>query len=364
MRKAVRRGKLRVVREGGERLSLGGGMAIEARRAVRTFSSPLVCIADSGAEVGGGAGNSLLPPPQLYKYAAPDLARIRSVIVDGQVYFANPLDFNDPFDCRMSRPAWSDNPEAALQRGEALLKQARDAGHGDFEPLEEDARRRILNDPEYRENHLRKKQEGLLAHFNMGVCCLTANEKSVQMWAHYAKNHTGVCYKFNMSGYELAATPESGGGIFPFSIVLRVDYLKVFPLRERMGFKPQEFPAVPAHFVEKHEGWKYEQEWRAFMFDSKVSLRGQRLPAEMSAYQGAGLYRHQGTLDGVLLGRRIETATEQEVISMANLRGLGVWKMIPKVNEYDFDLLPRNRRAEEEDAGNGGATPRPDTGTP
>ena len=56
MRRAVRRGKLRVVREGGERLSLGGGMAVEARRAVRTFSSPLVCMADSGAEVGGAAG--------------------------------------------------------------------------------------------------------------------------------------------------------------------------------------------------------------------------------------------------------------------------------------------------------------------
>ena len=54
MRRAVRRGKLQVVREGGERLSLGGGMAVEARRAVRTVSSPLVCMADGGAEVGGG----------------------------------------------------------------------------------------------------------------------------------------------------------------------------------------------------------------------------------------------------------------------------------------------------------------------
>ena len=54
MRRAVRRGKLRVVREGGERLSLGGEMAVEARRAVRTFSSPLVCMANGGAGVGGG----------------------------------------------------------------------------------------------------------------------------------------------------------------------------------------------------------------------------------------------------------------------------------------------------------------------
>ena len=53
MRKAVRRGKLRVVREGGKRLSLGGGMAIEARRAVRTVSSPLVCMAEGLGKIGG-----------------------------------------------------------------------------------------------------------------------------------------------------------------------------------------------------------------------------------------------------------------------------------------------------------------------
>ena len=57
MRRAVRRGKLRVVREGGERLSLGGGMSPDMARTVRTVSSPLVCMADGGAEVGGGNGD-------------------------------------------------------------------------------------------------------------------------------------------------------------------------------------------------------------------------------------------------------------------------------------------------------------------
>ena len=56
MRKAVRRGKLQVVREGEKRLSLGGGMPVESRRAFRTHSSPLVCMADNGAESGGGGG--------------------------------------------------------------------------------------------------------------------------------------------------------------------------------------------------------------------------------------------------------------------------------------------------------------------
>ena len=54
MRKDVRRGKLQVVREGGERSSLGGGIPSGKRRAFRTTGSPLVCMADNGAEVGRG----------------------------------------------------------------------------------------------------------------------------------------------------------------------------------------------------------------------------------------------------------------------------------------------------------------------
>ena len=76
MRKAVRRGKLQVVREGGERLSLGGGMAIEARRAVRTVSSPLVCMADGGAEVGGGSGGEKIY--DIHDYAKDVEAAVKS----------------------------------------------------------------------------------------------------------------------------------------------------------------------------------------------------------------------------------------------------------------------------------------------
>ena len=59
MRKDVRRGKLQVVREGGERSPLGGGIPSGKGRGLRTTGSRLVCMADNGAEVGGGNGGSM-----------------------------------------------------------------------------------------------------------------------------------------------------------------------------------------------------------------------------------------------------------------------------------------------------------------
>ena len=56
MRKAVRRGKLQVVRMRDELSPMGGGIPHEMRRVFRTSGSSAVCMANNGAQVGGGMG--------------------------------------------------------------------------------------------------------------------------------------------------------------------------------------------------------------------------------------------------------------------------------------------------------------------
>ena len=58
MRKAVRRGKLQVVREGGERLTMGREIPPDMSRTIRTFSSPLVCFASREGDNGDNGGGS------------------------------------------------------------------------------------------------------------------------------------------------------------------------------------------------------------------------------------------------------------------------------------------------------------------
>ena len=56
MRKAVRRGKLQVVRMRDELSPMGGGIPHEMRRAFRTNGSSAVCMANNGAQIAKGAG--------------------------------------------------------------------------------------------------------------------------------------------------------------------------------------------------------------------------------------------------------------------------------------------------------------------
>ena len=288
------------------------------------------------------------PPARLYKYAPPNLAHIKSVIVDGQILFTNPLHFNDPFDCRKSRGEWKD-PEAVIRRYHANMEAYKEAGFRSSLNLNTEKERRqheekMKHDSEYRYNWLQETRELILSHLNMGVFCLTCNERSAQMWAHYAGSHAGVCYRFDMSRYELLIMSESGRGAFPFFIVSPVRYFDEFPARESVELVPE---GVPMEFTDKHLDWNYEKEWRAFMPDCRTPLGGQYLPPNWSACQGAGFYHHRGILDGVILGCRAELDVEKEIIEMANFRNLGVWKAMPKIAEYDFDIFPCNQHAEE-----------------
>ena len=157
MRKAVRRGKLRVVREGGERLSLGGGMAIEARRAVRTFSSPLVCMADRGAEVGGNTGQtgkeifsdsvkieSAKLPPLPRAVCESNLEAVRRLLSEGADVNAEDMHSLQPLH-HSAMLAYANNPQNARQIAEELIKRgakvnANGAGQN-FTPLHAAAER-------------------------------------------------------------------------------------------------------------------------------------------------------------------------------------------------------------------------------
>ena len=97
-----------------------------------------------------------------------------------------------------------------------------------------------------------------MASKGFGVCCLTTKPDNLPMWAHYADNHEGVCYQFDLSGHASHALDGSvRSPCFPFT------FLKPIRYQEKYRTILPEEEIREDVFLAKSKIWEYESEWRA-----------------------------------------------------------------------------------------------------
>jgi len=82
----------------------------------------------------------------------------------------------------------------------------------------------------------------------IGICSFAGDPRSVLMWSHYAKHHTGLCFIFEVSR-----------DFRTFSQALVVDYSTEFPVAN-WGKNFEQY--LQKAILRKHEGWSYEKERR------------------------------------------------------------------------------------------------------
>lgn len=119
------------------------------------------------------------------------LKRLWQIVVDHELYYANPSSLNDPFECDLIGPYRQflqdivDTPGAA-EKLEISTERMDDIRRSlDLEP-EELQEAMSPEMPKVRED-LRKKYDKLL-----GVLSLSKNPAQPLLWAHYGANHFGV----------------------------------------------------------------------------------------------------------------------------------------------------------------------------
>ena len=201
--------------------------------------------------------NMSKPTPEiLYKYRNFD-ARSISMLRNNQIYFASPLDFNDPFDCVAHEHMLETLNPQSLELLARLHPQVspENITHTNTEHLIEAIQQR----PEFQE--IIAEQKNALNKFlnETGVLCLSSCNDSILMWSHYANYHKGFCIGFkNKIGMqesliigEVAYTKARSNDLIPLSLFSQLvteeeainNLLKVF-------------------FFTKYIDWQYEQEWR------------------------------------------------------------------------------------------------------
>jgi hypothetical protein len=165
------------------------------------------------------------------------------------VYFASPLQFNDPYDCALDATIAEPSPEEVEALRQHYLKRGDLPGRTkqEFETLSQE-RLRELSIGSLSKLALESKQRFLEEY---GVCCFSEVNDNLLMWGHYGGRYKGWCLEFR-TDYE------------PFQKLRRVIYSDRMPQISLAAFASDN---GGEQFIDllctKSLSWQYEREWRA-----------------------------------------------------------------------------------------------------
>ncbi|RYX82989.1 DUF2971 domain-containing protein [bacterium] len=191
------------------------------------------------------AAKSMTDNPTIYKYF--DLETGLKAIENQNIAFSRPDRFNDPFDCSVE-----------LLKIESASTRAHMAG----------AFERILKN-NYSERYRLKRQldratdqqvealakRGLNSEYShRGVTSFSTSFNEILMWAHYCKNHNGICIGYNTQGiYSFLHSRINEIGYLPIDYVPSLNKKSLYPVSDQ---------AILYMLKTKSDIWKYEKEVR------------------------------------------------------------------------------------------------------
>ncbi|MGF6549430.1 DUF2971 domain-containing protein [Paraburkholderia youngii] len=224
----------------------------------------------------------------LYKYVSVhsgDLIDRALAILEGRLYFASPLRFNDPFE--MSATFANPNEEAVRKRAAE--------SHPLFDVLRRKDQQAIVNGAlrAIRGQARRLMTDDLLGR--LGVLCLGEDHKNLLMWSHYADSHRGLCIGFRRNAS-------------PFNLSRKVLYSSVRPVIPFDVEGVADDDSIEKALLTKSPEWSYEKEWR--IIKRKVGIGeieyyrqrysddpqlGDEIADVLSTQDGPGLYEFDGS---------------------------------------------------------------------
>ncbi|MFL9996116.1 DUF2971 domain-containing protein [Paraburkholderia sediminicola] len=161
-----------------------------------------------------------------------------SSIVEGYLYFSNPENFNDPYDCHISLKTSIEN---ARRKASGVQRQILDV---------------------YTEDLLNRMEADVT---RVGVVCFSKSLSNTLMWAHYAKNHSGLVVTYEIppsfildNVSEILGWSEVSYG----NNLIERFFLSLLPNEVKSHFENFIGPLLIKLLSTKAPAWRYEREFR------------------------------------------------------------------------------------------------------
>jgi len=146
------------------------------------------------------------------------------------------------------------------------------------------------------------------------------------MWSHYADSHRAFCVRFNTKNLQdfcINKTVETNTILDLKKVIYAREYPILIPTKMMADFDPLSVDknVYVKALLTKSSNWKYEKEWRLFMYgftDKAINLP-------------------DGIIDGVILGCQMNENTVKEILKICSAKSdLKVYKA--KMQESNFGL--------------------------
>lgn len=204
---------------------------------------------------------------------------VRRIVVEHELHFPRPHDFNDPFDC--FPVARTSATRSEIEKHMKRIWMDRSDG------TTRQQRRHSFSKAKPKISSITNLHAQFLDHIVSSVGVLSLSEKwdHVLMWSHYADSHRGICLRFRVDPTQ------------PFFMrAFDVKYQAERPILDVIRDNPEQ--QVSKALLTKADYWSYEEEWRIIEHE-----------------KGPGQYRYPPTLlDGIVLGAKISSEDKAKVL--------------------------------------------------
>jgi hypothetical protein len=287
-------------------------------------------------------------PKQIYKYFR-DCSYTRDNLKTDTVWLCSPDAYNDPYDCAftISEDMVVESAIRILFEPRIELYNLQDIISKDEIEKAKSSKRPLLAIAEYisiliskmPERNLKQMAElasSVLPEFinnivsflprmqkDTKVCSFSAIHDSIIMWSHYADNHKGFCVEYELE-------PLMDGHACWYNLYKVIYSRKLYDLTRwaELMIGPDRDQSNPVYpllaTIHKFYGWKYEEEWRLVLLDSKLNDdRNYNVP----------------TPTRVLLGSKMETSSKKELREICKERNIEVWEMHRVTNSFELTAM-------------------------
>jgi hypothetical protein len=256
------------------------------------------------------------PPTILYKYRNFD-ARSISMLANDQMYIANPLDFNDPFDCVAHEHMFETyNPESLemLARLYSTIPEE-NITRENTKKLFEAAQQH----PEIKKIIIERKQANKDFLMKNGILCLSACNNSILMWSHYANYHKGFCIGFKNN----IGLPQHLIKQVSYAKTINNDFVSFFLFSQTATKEEAHDNLLKTFIFTKYIDWQYEQEWR------------------MIGEQGLAIYPPD-CIDHIIFGLKMPIEERNTIRYILKNKNVTFFEAVKSKEPFSIEIRPIN----------------------